>query len=105
MDIVGVGVTETSLAVAVTTAPLVEAVELLAVVAGLDVLSEILAIKSLVHAHSHLPRPGRIILENGSLVNLLGRHSLELGRGQAQHHPVLLEDTKVGGVTALAVSY
>ena len=50
VDIIGIGITKASLAVAVTTAPLVEAVELLGVMAGLDVLSEILAIKTLVHS-------------------------------------------------------
>lgn len=43
--------------------------------------------------------------QDGTVIDLLGGLALELGRGLAQHHPVLLEDAEVGRIAGLAVAW
>jgi hypothetical protein len=45
-----------------------------------------------------------ILLQDFSILDILRLLTEELSCGSAQHHPILLEDTEVGGVTGLAVA-
>lgn len=49
-------------------------------------------------------RNAKDILQNNPIVNLLGCLPQKLRRRRAQHHPPLLEDAKIGRVTASAVA-
>lgn len=102
-DIGGVGVLQAGRAVTVAATPSAEAKEGLAVVARLDVLLQVLAAagQQCVTRCQGLTN----LLQDGTVVDLLGGLALELGRGLAQHHPVLLEDAEVGRIAGLAVAW
>lgn len=88
------------------TKPGFKSVVFLTLVAGLDVFAQIGAgTRALANIIGAVRTPLKNLLKNSSVIDVVDSLSQEFGCGVSQDKPILLEDTEVGAVASLSVTY